>query len=108
MNTKILVVEDEPSIAEYIHYLLTRMDYEVRAVASNYREALEKIRETDPDLVLIDISLGAAPDGVDLAAEVRKSFNRPFIFVTSHTDSETLERAKQVNPDGYLTKPFKD
>lgn len=108
MNTKILVVEDEPSIAEYIHFLLTRMGYEVAAVADNYQGALDKIRETDPDLVLIDITLGATPDGVDLAAEVRRTLNRPFIFVTSHIDTETLERAKQVNPDGYLTKPFKD
>jgi two-component system, LytTR family, response regulator LytT len=108
MSIRILVVEDEPSIAEYIQYLLTRMGYEVSAVTDNYGDALEKIKETDPDLLLIDISLGKEPDGVDLAIEVRKSLDRPFIFVSSHADQETLDRVKQVKPDGYLTKPFKD
>jgi DNA-binding LytR/AlgR family response regulator len=108
MNTKILVVEDEPAIGEYIHYLLTRMGYQVPAVADSYHGALEKIKETDPDLLLIDISLGGDRDGVDLAMEIRKSLDRPFIFVTSYTDLETIERVKHVKPDGYLTKPFKD
>lgn len=108
MVTKVLVVEDDQAIGDYIRFMLTNLGYEVPAVVSSYGEALEKIRETDPDILLVDISLSGEKNGIDLAAEVRRSLNRPMIFVTSHSDPETLEKVKQVKPDGYLTKPFKD
>lgn len=106
--TKILVVEDEPAIGEYLQYMLTNMGYEVSAVVNNYREALEKTRKTNPDLLLVDITLEGEQDGIDLGTEIRASLDRPLIFLTSHADRDVLERAKQVKPDGYLTKPFKD
>lgn len=109
---KILLVEDELIIAEDMTNMLERMGYEVVGSAMDFEEAVE-ILETiiaennTPDLILLDINLGGKRDGIDLAEEINKIFEIPFIFTTSHTDGATIERAKKVNPINYLVKPFK-
>lgn len=105
-KVKILVIEDELIIAEDMRMMLENLGYEVVGTALDYSEAIELLDSTEPDIVLTDIALGGAKDGVDLAREIRDNYQLPFVFVTSHADRATLDRAKSVKPNGYLVKPF--
>lgn len=104
---KILVVEDEMIIADNICMILEDLGYEVLEPAINYPEAIETIEAENPDLIILDIQLAGKLDGVDLAQTINKDYKIPFIFLTSNSDSQTLERVKKVNPHAFLVKPFK-
>ena len=103
---KILIVEDEFIIAEDLRIQLKKLEYEVTGIAASYDDAMHMISERVPDLMLVDIKLHGSRDGIDLAATVRQDYDIPLIFLTSHADKNTVERAKKVNPEGYLIKPF--
>ena len=105
-KVKILVVEDELIIAEDIRMMLEDLGYEVIGTAPGYSEAIELMNKDLPDGVLIDILLAGEKDGITLAETIREKYSLPFIFLTSHSDTATVERAKLVHPDGYLVKPF--
>ena len=105
-KVKILVIEDELIIAEDIRMMLEDLGYEVIGTVPDYSEAIELLNKNLPDVVLIDILLAGEKDGITLAETIREKFNLPFIFITSHSDTATVERAKSVHPDGYLVKPF--
>jgi DNA-binding LytR/AlgR family response regulator len=104
---KILLVEDEGIIAADMENMLEKMGYEVFETAMDYEEAIERLEEETPDLILLDVNLGGRKDGIDLAEVINEKYQIPFIFTTSYTDGPTIERAKKVNPIGYLIKPFK-
>lgn len=103
---KILIVEDEPLIAEDIQGYLEESGFIVTGIASDGETTLEMLEKTLPDALLLDITLGSEPDGIELAKMIRDRFQIPFVFLTSHADKATLERAKQTFPAGYLLKPF--
>jgi DNA-binding LytR/AlgR family response regulator len=103
---KILIIEDEFIIAEDLKLQLKKLDYEVTGIAKSYDQALLEINSVLPDLLLVDIRLKGAKDGIDLAGYIKKQYDLPLIFLTSHADNKTVERAKRVHPDGYLIKPF--
>jgi len=105
-KVKILVVEDELIIAEDIRMMLEDLGYEIIGTAPGYSEAIGLMNKDLPDVVLIDILLAGGKDGIALAETIREKHNLPFIFITSHSDNATVERAKLVHPDGYLVKPF--
>ena len=105
---KILIVEDELIIATDLGDILESLGYEVCGDAISAREALELINEQSPDLVLLDIQIKGGMDGIELAGIIRSEFRIPFIFLTSHADASTLQRAKEVKPYGYIVKPFQE
>lgn len=102
----ILVVEDEPLIAEDIAGYLLESGFEVAAIANSSQEAIDQLERNIPDALLLDINLGEGMDGIELAGIIRKKLNIPFVFLTSHADKTTLDRAKLTIPAGYLLKPF--
>lgn len=103
---RILVVEDEPLIAEDLVGFLEENDFHSVGVAHNYDSAIEKIKTTQPQAVLLDINLGEKKDGIDIGQEIRDHYDLPFIYLTSYSGKQVLERAKKTRPDGYLLKPF--
>jgi two-component system cell cycle sensor histidine kinase/response regulator CckA len=105
-GSKILVVEDEGIIAIDLRRKLEQAGYTVTGVAADATEAFEELNRDLPDLVLMDIRLRGRDDGIETAAKVREQFRLPIIFVTSHADDETLQRAKVTEPSGYIVKPF--
>ena len=105
-KTKILIVENEYIIAENLRYILNGLNYEVIGVASKYSIAIDIIKAQLPDIILIDIILGGAKNGIDLAHEINLKYKIPFIFSTSHSDQLTVQKAKEAKPNGYLLKPF--
>ncbi len=107
-NPQILVVEDESVIAADIQDRLVGLGYDVPTTAASAEEALQKIPQYSPDLVLMDIVLQGAKDGIEAAAEIREHFNIPVVFLTAHADDNTLERAKVTEPFAYVNKPFEE
>lgn len=105
-KVRILVVEDELIIAEDIRMMLTNLGYDVVGTAIDYEEAMVILEHRQPDVALVDILIAGDKDGIELAGIIKERFNMPVIFITSHADKDTVERAKQVRPDGYLVKPF--
>jgi DNA-binding LytR/AlgR family response regulator len=105
-NIRILIVEDEFIIAEDLKLQLQKLGYSVTGIARSYERALDLIHEEEPDLMLIDIKLKGEKDGIHLAETVKNEYDFPFIFLTSHSDPKTVERAKKVHPNGYLIKPY--
>lgn len=107
-ETEILIVEDERIVALDLQYQLRRLGYTVSDVASSGEQALRIAEEAQPDVVLMDIRLGGALDGVEAAEELRTFFEVPVVFLTAYADDRTLERAKATEPFGYLLKPFEE
>lgn len=105
-NIKILIVEDEFIIAEDLRIQLSKLGYQVIGIAKSYDKAMQLIEQDKPDLSLIDIKLKGEKDGIHLAENIKKNYDFPFIFLTSHADRVTVERAKKVHPNGYLIKPY--
>ena len=107
-NERIVIVEDEKIIALDLQRRLERFGYQVVGMASDGPEAIETARDRDPDIILMDIMLAGPMDGIEAAREIKLHFGIPVIFLTAYTDERTLERAKEVEPFGYILKPFKE
>lgn len=107
-KARILIVEDEPIIAEDLRAKITRIGYHVIDVCYDYNSAKMAIDERSIDLILLDINLECDKDGIDLAEYINATRQIPFIFLTSHTDENTLDRAKHTHPKAYLLKPFNE
>jgi len=104
----ILIVEDEAIIAADLAGTLRRLGYEICGTTGLGEEAIELAREQRPELILMDIRLAGAMDGVEAAEIVHRELDLPVIFLTAHSDRATLERAKLTDPFGYILKPFEE
>ena len=93
---RILIVEDEALIAMDLTRRLERAGYVVADVASSGDEAIRLAASHCPDLILMDIRIQGARDGIDIAEEIRTKFDIPVIFLTAHADDETLDRASKT------------
>lgn len=103
---KILIVEDELIIAEDMKEMLGELQYEVTGIARDIKTAEEKLSAELPDIVLVDIQLRNNDNGINLGKTIKEKYNIPVVFVTSHSDKNTLDKAKLINPEGYIVKPF--
>lgn len=104
----IYIVEDERIVAIDLQRRLERLGYLVCGSAASGEEALAGIRQNLPDLVLMDIVIQGEIDGIDVAILIKKELNIPVIFLSAYTDNQTLDRAKETSPLGYILKPFKE
>ena len=105
---KVLIVKDEAIVSMDLRYKLEALGYSVPAEVGSGEEAVDAADRLRPDLVLMDIRLRGEMDGIDAAGEIRRRFNIPVIYLTSHADEDTLARAKRTEPSGYIVKPFFD
>lgn len=105
-ETKILIVEDEPLIAEDIAEALRRNDYAVSAIVYSKEDALAELDCNLPDVVLLDINLNGGMEGIEIAGMIAANYNIPFIFLTSYSDKATVASSKVTEPAGYIVKPF--
>jgi signal transduction histidine kinase len=104
----ILVAEDEGIVARHIQQVLQRSGHRVPATVGSGEAAVEKAIELRPDLVLMDVALRGALDGVEAAQRIRKRSGTPVVFVTAFADDATLDRVKLAEPAGFVLKPFDD
>jgi two-component system, response regulator PdtaR len=107
-DVKILIVEDDDVLARIITWRLSNLGYNVCGQATSGAEAMEQLILKKPDLVLMDINIKGDIDGIETTNMIKKGFKVPVVYLTSHSDGPTLERAKATRPDGFVLKPFGD
>lgn len=103
---KILIVEDESIVAKDLELTLNHLGYEVVGNCDNGQEAYDVALEKKPDLMLMDIFIKGDIDGIEAASRIKKDLSVPVVYLTAFSDENTLNRAKETKPHGYLTKPF--
>ncbi|NDP28308.1 MAG: response regulator transcription factor [Flavobacterium sp.] len=106
MKQKILLIEDNFNLSENIEEVLTIHGFEITAILNQAETALDEIREKEPNLILVDIKLKGAKNGIELAEEIRKIVDTPIVFLTSSAGKEIINKVGHINPDGFITKPF--
>ena len=107
-KASILIVEDERIVAMDIQNSLEKLGYTIAGFADWAEDAIKKADELHPDLVLMDISLKGEMDGIEAANQIRTKFDIPVIFLTAFTDPSIIELARNVEPYGYILKPFEE
>ena len=102
----ILVVEDHPLVAMDECNILHDLGYAVTGIALTGEDAIRRVGEESPDVVLMDIQLIDDMDGIQAAQEIHKRYGTPVVFVTASLAKESFKSA--VLPDGYdlVVKPF--
>ncbi|MBK7498555.1 MAG: PAS domain S-box protein [Ignavibacteriales bacterium] len=105
---KIFVVEDESIVSLEIQSRLKSLGYAISGAAASGDEAIRKVIDLKPDLILMDIRIKGDMDGIETAAEIKKIYDIPIIFLTAYADPVTIQRAKITDPFGYIIKPFEE
>ena len=107
-KNKIAVVEDEGIVAMDISKCLTSLGYDVTFISDSGEKVLELVKESLPDLILMDVELKGKLNGLDTARLLREKYSIHIVFLTAFEDETTLNRIGELSPDGYLVKPFED
>ena len=105
-NSRIFIVEDESIVAADIATSIRQLGYDVAGSTASGEEAITMVAQARPDLVLMDIHLQGAIDGIEAARVMRERFDLPVVFLSGFAEDETFQRAKEVGPFGYILKPF--
>jgi PAS domain S-box-containing protein len=103
---KIMIVEDEAVIALRLEQRLTEMGYDVTGISHTGEDCVKKARNLRPDLILMDVMISGDLDGIDAAKIMKEELDIPVIFMTAYTEDQIIERAKEVEPYGYIIKPI--
>ncbi len=106
MPLKILIVEDDPIIAEDLAGCLALLKYEVNGIAYSSKEALSLLSTNEIDLAILDINLGVEDSGIQLASILNQEYLIPFIFLTAYSDDLLLKELRETLPAGFILKPF--
>ena len=103
----IIIAEDEKIVAKDIENKLKNSGYDILGVVSTGKELLNKVSESAPDLVLMDIKLDGEMDGIETAMKLRDGYGVPVVYLTAYADKLTLKRIDETEPGGYVLNPFK-
>jgi DNA-binding NarL/FixJ family response regulator len=105
---RILVVDDDWGIVSRVQRVLRGAGYVVDEVVTSAGDALAAFARGAPECVVLDVHLGRAPDGVELAEQIRARSDVPIVFMSAHCEPALLRRALRTGPQGYVVKPFTD
>ena len=103
---RILIVEDQLIIGLDIRLMLESLGYQITGIVGSGEECIESVRQEKPDLVLMDIMLSGEIDGIFTAELINREFDVPIIYLTAHSDENSLVRANLTEPYGYIVKPI--
>lgn len=104
----VLIVEDEPIIADDIALSLEEVGYIIDGIEASAEGALKHLSRSLPDIILLDIKIKGNEDGIRLGHKINQLYQIPFLFISSLYDQNTISRAKAASPAGYIVKPFKE
>jgi PAS domain S-box-containing protein len=102
----VLIVEDERVVATHVERSLVDAGYTVTGIAASATEAASLVVDQRPDVALVDIRLRGKAEGFEVAERLRHESDVPVVFMTAHTDDDTLQRAAHTGAYGYVVKPF--
>lgn len=105
-NKRVMLVEDDPNIAEGMIAALESFGYEVCAAVQTGPDAISKARELAPDVILMDINLKGSMSGVEAAGAITANGPARIIYLTAQASEVVTEQAKLTHHYGYLSKPF--
>lgn len=108
MKVRVLLVEDDVYSQRAMLMSLTDLGYDVVAVAATGAGAVEQAREHKPDVVLMDVCLDRALNGIDAAVEIHEKQDIPIVFLTGNTEVTTAQFSKLASTYGFLHKPVKE
>ncbi len=108
MKSRVLIVEDELLIANYIRDVLEREGYPVVGIGRDYDQAMALFKQHRPHLVCMDIGIKGDSDGIALAEELRQINSFSLIYLTAYGDRTNVQRAQKTGPFGFLVKPVSD
>ncbi len=106
----ILIAEDEGIVAFDLKRTLRSFGFDNIIIARNGREAVEKNKSGNPDVIIMDIMMEYSLDGIEAARKINSPENvqKPIIFVTASTDRHTFNEAKKIHPIEIIRKPFSE
>jgi two-component system, response regulator PdtaR len=107
-GASVLIVEDDDILARVEDWRLKNLGYMISGRAATGAEAMEVVINKRPDVVLMDINIRGTMDGIETAQMIKKGYNIPVVYMSSHPDDATVERAKATRPEGFIVKPFHD
>ena len=102
---KVLIVEDELLLADYIADVLLETGHQIFGMAMSYEKSMDLLKQGPPDFAMVDIQLKTQRSGVEVAKELQK-LCVPFIYLTANNEMTTIQEAASTYPEAYLTKPF--
>jgi two-component system, response regulator PdtaR len=105
-NLKISIVEDEAIIAQFLKMELEYEGYIVTGICSNGKDCIEAAKNMDTDVLLMDINLNGAIDGIETAKEILKFKEVAIIFMTGFSEELVKKRALELEPAAFLSKPI--
>jgi len=108
MAGRILIVEDEVVVAMYIETVLETFGYEVVSIVTNGKDAIDIVHNDKVDMILMDINIEGDIDGIETTRRIKEFSDVPVLYVSAYIDKETIARASETGPAGYLSKPFKN
>lgn len=105
-KVSVLIVEDEPLYADQIEMLLDKLGYVLFGVLDESTDVLARLEVGIPDLILMDVHIKGAYDGIELTEKIHERFALPVIFITSLKDDMTFNRASRTDAVNFIVKPF--
>lgn len=103
---RVLIVEDDLINAKLLHEFLRMKGYDVLDVLQSGEQAIQFVKKQKPDLIFMDIQLKGDLTGIEATEIINKETHIPILYLTSHTDKEVIQRARETQPVGYVVKPF--
>jgi DNA-binding LytR/AlgR family response regulator len=107
-NISVLIVEDEPIWLKKLELTLDEIGCTIAASFSDVAEAITQLDKLSFDIALLDIRMNGVNAGISIGNMIHKLYNKPFIFITSGNDKETVEEAIAAKPSAFLMKPVND
>lgn len=106
MKKKILIVEDDNLISTIFRMFLKELGYDLLGIVEDGKEAIQLCEKIKPDIILMDVHLGGAMDGIQTTEVIKSKFDIPVIFLSSDTEVSTIQRVINTHSYGYLVKPI--
>ncbi|MBK6953049.1 MAG: response regulator transcription factor [Crocinitomicaceae bacterium] len=104
---KVIIVEDEYTIALDTEMKLTAQGFMVLGIANDFVSLMEIMSEDTPDIILMDINLGEGGSVIDISKKLKKIISVPIVFLSAYSNPEVVSAALETEPFGYLVKPYK-
>lgn len=102
----VIIVEDDLILNLLYESYLERLGFNTEGELVYGKTAIEKTKELNPDLIIMDIFLEGELDGIDAMHEIRKFSDIPVIYITGNSDPYHMKRAEETSYLAYLTKPI--